>query len=191
MLMALLLTLFAGPLLAANGPAGTVQRCDFRAWSLDPDPAGLNVRKGPSPSSAIVGVLPAPLPSRDFDMTPYATQFRVVEARNGWFRITETRRFDERGDSPINLPSGWVSGRYLGFYLQAEVAFTEPRPDAPVAGTVAFGALGRHPSDCHGEWVKVLVAGPTGDNRNGWARGVCGFQDIPCQGTPGDMKPDP
>ena len=95
------------------------------------------------------------------------------------------------------LPSGWISGRYLDFALQTDLAFAEPDPSSPVVaahwedeeGGHPFGY--RHPSACRGEWVRLKVTARDGVEREGWVRGVCGNQETTCDGVAGDYPERP
>ena len=167
-------------------------RCSFSGWSSDPDPRGLNVRAGPSATARIVGTLPPPEPGQDIEVDFGAT-FDVVESRGGWFRIENARRWSQVGDAASNLPSGWISGRYLTFQLQTDKAFAEPDPASPVVvsawredGGISPFAY-RNPTECRGEWVRLTVAGRDGRQRQGWVRGICGIQETTCDGVHGDM----
>ena len=166
--------------------------CSFSGWSTDPDPRGLNVRAGPSATARILGTLPPPEPGEDVEVDFGAT-FDVVEARDGWFRIENARRWSQAGQGASTLPSGWISGRYLGFQLVTDKAFAEPNSGSPVVA-IAFAEDGglsqfayRQPSACRGEWVRLLVTGRDGREREGWVRGVCGLQETTCDGVQGDM----
>jgi hypothetical protein len=180
---------------AAGAPSARDGVCSFSGWSSDLDPRGLNVRAGPSATARIVGTLPPPEDHPDNE-TRFGATFDVVESRDGWFRIENARRWSQEGRGPSNLPSGWISGRYLGFHLQTDKAFAEPDPASPVVaisweedgGIMPFAY--RQPSDCRGEWVRLTVAGRDGRARQGWARGVCGIQETSCDGVPGDLVTD-
>src|SRR5688572_21264451 len=112
--------------------------CAFSGWSSDPDLNGLNVRAGPSPTARIVGTLPPPEDAQaggaDVEVDFGAT-FDVVEARNGWFRIENARRWSQSGNGPPVAPSGWISGRFLGFQLMTDKAFAAPDPSSAVVVT--------------------------------------------------------
>src|SRR5688572_22661235 len=93
----LVLLAFSG--LAAAQPRPQPSRdgiCSFSGWSTDPDPRGLNVRAGPSATARILGTLPPPEPGEDVEVDFGAT-FDVVEARDGWFRIENARRWSQAG----------------------------------------------------------------------------------------------
>jgi hypothetical protein len=165
--------------------------CAFSGWSGDPHPAGLNVRAAPSADARIVGRLPPPerIEGRDF-----ATGFDVVEARDGWFRIENAYPWDYDGSRPLNLPAGWISGRYLAFQLGTDKAFAQPDPNSAVVATAWIDRDGeRHefavanPTACRGEWLRLTVTGHDGRPREAWIRGVCGNQETTCDGVPGDL----
>ncbi len=177
-------------------PAGTA--CAIRGgWSTDGDPAGLNVRAGPSATAQSVGVLPPPAYSPEFDRL-MAVTFDVVETRDGWFRIANAYRADDNAGEPSTLPSGWISGRHVGFALQTDVAFAAPDPGSAVVAAAwmdSDGALRlfeyRHPTECRGEWVRLKVTGHDRVEREAWARGVCNGQETTCDGARGDdLAPD-
>jgi hypothetical protein len=172
-----------------DGPGPGI--CAFSGWSSDRDPAGLNVRAAPSANAAIVGRLPPPEHIEDRD---FATEFDVLESRDGWFRIANARRWSEESAHSASLPSGWISGRFLRFALQTDRAFASPDPNSQVvaftwrdgSGTIQPFAY-RHPTACRGEWVKLTVVGHDGREREGWVRGICGIQETTCDGVQGDM----
>ncbi len=123
----------------------------------------------------------------------FGATFDVVEARDGWFRIENARRWSQAGQGASTLPSGWVSGRFVGFQLQTDKAFAEPDPASPVVvtswdedgGLSQFGY--RNPTACRGEWVRLTVVGRDGRERQGWVRGVCALQETTCDGVQGDL----
>ena len=166
--------------------------CSFSGWSTDPDPRGLNVRAGPSATARILGTLPPPEPGEDVEVDFGAT-FDVVEARDGWFRIENARRWSQAGQGASTLPSGWISGRFVGFQLQTDKAFAEPDPASAIVvtsweedgGLSQFGY--RNPTACRGEWVRLTVVGRDGGERQGWVRGVCALQETTCDGVQGDL----
>jgi hypothetical protein len=161
-----------GPAPVYPVPAGTA--CAIRGgWSTDGDPAGLNVRAGPSASAPIVGKLPPPEYVEEFDRV-MAVSFDVVETRDGWFRIANAYRGRDSMGEASTLPSGWISGRHVGFELQTDKVFAAPDPSSPVVAEVwmdSDGALRRfeyrQPTECRGEWVKLRVTGHDRVEREG------------------------
>lgn len=172
----------------AGGESG---KCAFEGWSIDRDPAGLNVRAGPSTDARIVGRLP-PFDGEDAGgvVLGRGPGFTIVEARNGWFYIDRAYGYAADGETMRDLPMrGWISGRHIGFGLQTEKAFAAPDLRAPVVTTAGEDGAGRfvelrhrYPSDCKGEWVKLRVAGLDRIEREAWVSGVCGNQETTCDG---------
>lgn len=174
--------------------------CDIRGgWSEDLDPAGLNVRAGPSPTAAVVGKLPRSKFIKDEDrMVP--TTFDIVEVRDGWVRIENViapeHYFGDASRTP-RLPSGWISGHYVGFDLQSEKAFAEPDPRSPMVASswetpsgVDHPLAYRNLLECRGKWVKMVFTDYLAREREGWARGVCSNVETTCDGDSGDdFKP--
>ncbi len=104
-----------------------------------------------------MGKLPPPKYVAEFDRV-MKTGFRVREARQGWFLISDAYPPDQVDFStPSTLPTGWISGRYVGFELQTERAFVSPDPSSAVAAAnwTENGAerrfTYRHPVECRGE----------------------------------------
>lgn len=165
--------------------------CDFDAWSNDNDPGGTNVRAGPSLAAAIVGKLP---PKRERgEILVGAARFKVVEARDGWFRIADAGLFVDPDTPEQPLPSGWIDGSYVDFELHTDRAFAAPDPTSTIVVTnwqtkaherrdFAF----EHPVACKGAWVRLTVTGYDRKPRSAWARGICGNLEVPCDGLPSD-----
>ena len=186
----------AEPTEAYPVPAGTA--CAIRGgWSTDGDPAGLNVRAAPSADARVVGVLPPPEYSPEFDRV-MAVSFDVIETRDGWFRIANAYRADDNAGEPSTLPSGWISGRHVGFSLQTDKTFAAPDPGSAVVAAAWMDSDGvlrqfeyRHPTECRGEWVRLKVTGHDRIEREAWTRGVCNGQETTCEGARGDdLAPD-
>jgi hypothetical protein len=186
----------AGPAGVYPVPAETA--CAIRGgWSTDGDPAGLNVRAQPSAGAPIVGILPPPEYSPEFDRV-MAVTFDVIETRDDWFRIANAYRADDDAGQPSTLPSGWISGRHVGFELQTDLAFVAPDPRSAVVAAAWMDSDGafrrfeyRHPTECRGEWVRLKVTGHDRIEREAWARGVCNGQETSCDGARGDdLAPD-
>ena len=86
---------------AAAAQDAPKNRCQVNAYSIDPDPKGVNVRGGPSATAKIVGVIKA----KD------EAQVTIVGETAGWFRITQY--WDSAADKDVKL-AGWVHGSRLG-----------------------------------------------------------------------------
>lgn len=165
--------------------------CAFEAWVTDEDPNGLNVRAGPSANARIVGTLPPMEMDPDFERK-IGAGIKVLESRNGWFRIGDPGWSRNIGPDPDG-PKGWIHGRYIHFAIQTDKAFAQPDPGSPAVATAWRDKDGgheigyRHPRECRGEWVRLLVKGHDGREKLGWVRGLCAIQETTCDGVAGDL----
>jgi hypothetical protein len=162
--------------------------CNFNAWSSDTDPKGLNVRSAPSSSAPIVGVLPPPESSEESGPdSKFASEFHVAEARNGWFRIENAKRWADTisgsNQKSAPLPSGWISGKKIYVTIFSETGFSAP--DAVKSDILWRGDWSDLQSsmtgmiDCKGEWAKVTYLTPKG-TKSAWFRGICAIQETTC-----------
>jgi hypothetical protein len=102
--------------------ASTASVCDARAYVIDKDPKGLNVRETPGTDGGVVAVIPL-----DGD----GTIVHMVSAdAKGWVRID---RAETIGGEVVFNKKGWVSGNMLG---------TETRGYG-TKGVKLYGAAGR------------------------------------------------
>ncbi len=176
-------------------PAGT-ESCDLGAWSMDTDPAGMNLRAAPNAQARVIGRIPAPWKAPDRDGDPgqtYRSQFTVIGYRNGWFLVRDITApgvaYGER--YPRSLPQaprgqGWVSARLVGAALangslpagrlyqapnEHSAYATVTRQDSPVGTGDAVQRL----HACSGIWGLVEVGG-----HRGWWRRLCANQVTNC-----------
>lgn len=107
-------------------PNGT-EACDLRGWSIDENPAGLDVYLKPSPDSRLLGTLP---PRYRFDGAGEAapeegffTEFDIIGYRDGWFLIEHAeppgRAYADPDDYPEDYPDpyagrGWIPADRVG-----------------------------------------------------------------------------
>ncbi len=168
--------------------SGKSSYCNFGAWSSDTDPAGLNVRSGPSLKYPIIGTLPPPESSEDSGLdSKFATEFHVAEAKDGWFRIENPRRWAESmSDTPEKfpkLPSGWISGKKIYVTIYSGTGFSAP--DVIKSKILWRGDWGNLQTemtgmtDCRGNWVKITYRSKSGQ-KSAWFRGICAIQETTC-----------
>lgn len=183
------------PPAAVAAPASPIpgrHACAITGFSLDTDPAGLNVRAGPSIKSRIVGNLPMwKGPDAKTYARSHAPAFRIVEAQDGWVRIADVEvASNDDGASYSAVPvTGWISGKMVGFVAQTQVGFLRPDPASPalIKEPQSMDALRTKPglTDCVGEWALVdFIKGPT--VTRAWVRGICGNPETPCHVSMGD-----
>ncbi|CAD5265620.1 conserved exported hypothetical protein [Bosea sp. 62] len=146
-------------------PGGQVA-CSFGAFVSETDPAGLNVRAGPSTSHKVVGTLPPVKLSGDDPPVRAMVEVEVSAGANGWFRIAKARDNEMLTDAaprPMFKGSGWVSGRKLTVKSQAAAGRLRPDAKAPAVLSGQDGASfdgdafvqnGRL-LGCSGKWVQV------------------------------------
>ncbi len=118
----LCLALGGGAKAGAGGAAQSVEpasvRCDVQAYVVDPDPAGLNVRRGPDKASPVIAAL------KSADGTVMVT----IKGMTGqWARI-EDAEVEETSDSVFKGP-GWVYAPLLATQARGPYG---PNLDKPV-----------------------------------------------------------
>ncbi len=141
--------------------------CDARAYVADPDPAGFNVRAGPSAAAPVLGVIPR---------QHAGTIVHMVAARDGWFRIDRAEVIP-LDDTQVRPPvqRGWVFGRLLAVDPQADAygrrgggLFLYQEPDTASARVHRLRGSRVALLDCHGAWLRVVARYPTGERATGW-----------------------
>ena len=187
--LALAALLFATPALAAE-VAPPAQRCDFRAWSKDPDPAGLNVRAAPRRDAPVIGRLPAP---RTVDGERWAVEFRVVGGNGPWLMI-ENAEFADYGSGAEKVFSGrgWIAAGMVDVGVQDEKVRLGPtsgagivdEPRAAADGTYDFLSL-RRILGCRDRWIEMegefrVEKDKPGRAARGWVTDLCGNQATTC-----------
>jgi hypothetical protein len=210
--LALMLGVLSGEAAIASGGPPEPVVCHFVAFVEESDPAGLNVRAGPSTKAAVVGTLP-PVWKDDEGMQARVV-VKVTGTANGWFRIREA--FDDESLTgqparPAYAGVGWVSGRKLVVKSEANAGHSRPDRGAPVTvqlkddlvfdgnSTISAG----RPVDCKGGWVLVdydesrfsddmrpflqistaaRAGQPKGRFRT-WLDKICGIQETSCDGA--------
>ena len=188
-LAAALLLALAAPAVAAE-IAAPATACDFRAWSKDPDPAGLNVRAAPRRDAAIVGRLPA---ARDDGGERLAVEFRVVGGDGAWLQIENAGYGDYgNGAKRVFTGRGWVAAGLVDVAVQDEKVRLGPASDAGIAdeprpaadGTYEFLSL-RRILGCRDRWIEMegefrVERDAPGRPVRGWVTNLCGNQVTNC-----------
>jgi hypothetical protein len=179
-------------------PAGAVQgqyperprnSCNIGGWSVDPDPAGQNVRAGPSVQARVVGRLAPYAALRGGPVGPYGSTFAIIAASNGWFYIDTVSNPVIRGgrvDYVTSPVRGWINSRFIQFTILSEVGFAEPSTRARQVWTGDPRPAVARLIDCRGEWARVRLQ-HGGRNAEPWFRGICGAPDF-CEGVMGDRR---
>jgi hypothetical protein len=94
-------------------------QCAAAGRSIDQDPAGLNVRAGPSVGDRVLGRLYSVLDEDAMHSGSnwrYGPVFAIREVRNGWARIAEAAAESEGADGEIRrnyAGPGWISANMV------------------------------------------------------------------------------
>lgn len=143
--------LFAGAAQAVAQPPGPA--CNISAFVLDRDPAGLNVRAGPSARTRVLRVIG--------NETSAVAEIRGQSG--AWFRVAHI--YDAEDNGTLFRGDGWVHSSLLGL----AVANGNPRLyAAPAPRSRVIARLIPDDSQvtlvgCSGDWARVRS-----DGREGW-----------------------
>lgn len=167
------------PTAAQAGPA-----CNIQAYTADPDPAGTNVRAGPSKTAPVVVRLPQGTKG-DPQFTPEVV---VAEFRDGWAWISRATLvdYDAGTDKVLFRGQGWISGKLLSTALNRPGLHARPDDASPEIVRLMGEDWGADSvqvlsiEDCLGDFVKVVAKLPDGRIFTGWADGVCSNQVTTC-----------
>ncbi|MEM6613485.1 MAG: SH3 domain-containing protein [Cyanobacteria bacterium P01_C01_bin.72] len=140
------LVYFIGSSLAIAGcqPQASAQECQAKAYVIDQDPQGLNVRQQPNSQSQILGTL------------PLYTEVDVFDHQDNWLLVSP---IDPELQDVEFKSEGWVYGSLLGLntrgYGQDTVPlYSEPdKSDQPIAEIAASSSVTM--VGCSGEWVLI------------------------------------
>lgn len=158
---------------APHGPAVDVtasrQRCNFTAYVMETDPAGLNVRSKPGIDGKILGrIAPDYVDASDGTETRAHPEVQVRASWRGWFLVegagdnTTLMGLDDQANGrAMYRGRGWVSGRKLAVKSQADRARLAPAAQAAIAFDAAnldFDGLSEQAPAliaCNGQWALV------------------------------------
>jgi len=177
--------LFVAAAVPGAGDAATIlipddtTPCDFKAWAMDPDPKGLNVRAAPDAAAEVI----ARFVERTKEANGQYVEFRAHGFKNGWL-LVEGGEYGDYGDPPPRTPVykgwGWVSASLVGGALTSIDG--DGLHEAPTDGSKAR-PLGRGIDEikvrkilgCAPNWVKVDT-----DVGAGWVHSLCSNQVTTC-----------
>jgi SH3-like domain-containing protein len=143
----------ARPLPAAQRVEAARTRCDFHAYVVDADPAGLNVRSGPGKQFAVIGNLPP---------HEYSVEVRVTGATGQWLRIEGGEKQDT--GEVVFRGAGWVFGPMLATQTKNYSGLDpeEPRVKVFKQPSLRAAVVTRLPNEtevnligCKGRWAQV------------------------------------
>lgn len=152
--------------------------CLIAAHLADPDPAGTNVRAGPSPNAPIVAHLPQ---HRSIGDDTVAPEVEIVGFVNGWAKVRRVRFADYgAGETVLLEGQGWISGKLLSGTLQAGLRAGPASASAPLAIADPEEAVVEAIDDCSGQFAHVTVRLGDGRRISGWTNRLCANQVTTC-----------
>jgi len=145
--LAALAALSPGPKAFTRATAAPPARCDVRAYVIDKDPKGLNVRDAPGVGGKVLAVIPL-----DGDGTIIHL---VASSPNGWVQLDHAENID---GTVVFDKKGWVSGNMLatetrGYGTRGVKLYAAARKGSTV-GTVPPENEVRV-AGCSGDWIKI------------------------------------
>ena len=133
--------------------------CSLRAYVVDPDPQGLNVRSGPGKQFPVVGKIPR---------GDGAVGVNVVGSVGQWLQVEDARIQGE--EEVLFKGPGWVYGPMLATETRSEgydgpkpvvKVYREPSARSAVAGKLPPGLEVRI-TGCKAHWARIQSKGLTG-----------------------------
>ena len=152
--------------------------CAIAAHLADSDPAGTNVRAGPSPQASILARIPQ---HRSIGDDTVAPEVLIIGFDHGWAKVRSIRFADYgQGETVLLEGPGWISGKLLSGTLQAELRAgpDSTSPLLPIADPGA--AIVESIIDCSGAFAHVSVRLEDGRRMSGWTNRLCANQVTTC-----------
>jgi hypothetical protein len=182
--LAALSILAATAMLPSNAVASEYQSCSgVTLYSADDDPAGLNIRSGPSTQHAVLG--------KTEHRQLFMTAFNVIGSQDGWFKVKAIGEWDYKLQGMKPLQSfggiGWVSGKKLNVtYYAGETIFLHKTAASKKVKKISVELEISGPQrliGCKGQWVLIEhdeiteMADDPKDEKStvylGWVDGQC------------------
>jgi SH3-like domain-containing protein len=123
--------------------------CDVKAYVIDRDPKGMNVRSGPSSSHKIIGNLP----SRDVE----GVSVHITGSKGDWVRIDIAVEEGGVQERTFFKGEGWLYGPLLGVdgIGGGTKLFLAPTERSRVVGNLSGGGEGGRVRGCQGKWMYI------------------------------------
>jgi hypothetical protein len=181
------LCLLAGGVQAARAEAAGASievagasACRLKAFAIDRDPKGSNIRSAPRADAPVVAKLP-PLWRLGPD-TWEGAEFDLVGSKDGWLLIQNPTagQYEDKTARPFE-GQGWISGALVGVTIDDGPLLAKPSADAAVlvrAESASYDVKRVHA--CIGEFVEVTAAPIGGKTYRGWSRRSCASQLTTC-----------
>lgn len=157
--LAFLLTCTQQSTPAREGMVGVATRCDAKAFVIDADPNGLNVRSGPSKDAKIIGNLP--------NQSVEGIVVHITGSEDNWLEIDAADEAGGETDRSFFHGQGWVFAPLLGVSGIAidhggTNIYESASRKAKIVGRVPGGNDGVKIRACEGKWLRVEYKGMIG-----------------------------
>jgi uncharacterized protein YgiM (DUF1202 family) len=149
-MLLLLVTLWPGSSNSQEPMGGQLTTpCDVRAYVVDPDPKGMNVRSGPGSSFKIIGNLP----KHDNE----GIGVHINASKGDWVRIDIAVEEGGEQERTFFKGEGWLYGPLLGVdgIGGGTRLYQEPKTQSHVIGNIPGGSEGATVRGCQGKWMFV------------------------------------
>lgn len=162
--------------------------CQVRAFAIDRDPKGSNLRSAPRTDAPIIGHVP-PL-SNIGQNTWTGAEFEIIGSKDGWLLV---HNGEQDGDLKFDAAHagdgrGWLSARLVGTTLRVAAFRSAPRRDATLVARMAGDNWGPDSVTvsavhaCQGDYIEVTTAPIGGRPMRGWSFKPCSSQLTTCDG---------
>lgn len=136
----------------AGGGGGAVTRCDVRAYVIDRDPKGMNVRSGPGSEHKVIGNLP--------NQSVNGIGVHITGSQGDWVRIDLAVEEGGEEERTFFEGEGWLYGPLLGVDGVGGIEggtklYREPTERSRVLGRLVAGGEGATVRGCRGKWMYV------------------------------------
>ena len=137
---------------AMQAPASPVTRCDVKAYVIDQDPRGMNVRSGPSSTSKVTGNLPT--------VKADGVEVHITGSQGDWVRIDRAQEQGTDEERILFKGAGWVYAPLLavdgvGGIEGGTKIYKMPSTRSPVLTTMDAGGEGATVRGCQGKWTYI------------------------------------
>jgi hypothetical protein len=165
---------------AAGVEAAGASVCLIKAFAIDRDPKGSNIRSAPRADAPVIAHLP-PLWHLD-PSTLAGAEFEVVGSRDGWLLIQNPKavQYDNK-TARLFDGQGWISGALVAVTIDDGPLLARPSADAPVVAKSENGSYDvKRVHGCLGKFVEVTATPNGGKATRGWSRRSCASQLTTC-----------
>lgn len=134
------------------GSKATTTRCDVKAYVIDRDPEGMNVRSGPGSTYRVIGNLP--------NQGVEGIGVHIIGSQGDWVRIDLAVEQGGEPERTFFKGEGWVYGPLLevdgvGGIEGGTKLYQAPTERSRVLGRMVAGGEGATVRGCQGKWMYV------------------------------------